>query len=185
RSFGFDPDFELNETNAAIPNLIGSWTRLANGGDQVMLRNETNLLVDCVVYGSNYSGECGSEWSGAAVQPYKVSTLFSEEGQILYRKLDQATGWPVADTQSVTDWAQDPNDVINGRKVQYPGWHVDTFFNTVQVTETAVLTVAIAPDNAYHAIVNQINSAKSSIRAESFTFENIAIGDALINAVQR
>ncbi|MCP5096568.1 MAG: lamin tail domain-containing protein, partial [Chloroflexi bacterium] len=47
RSFGFDPDFELNETNAAIPNLIGSWTRLANGGDQVMLRNETNLLVDC------------------------------------------------------------------------------------------------------------------------------------------
>jgi cardiolipin synthase A/B len=185
QSFGFAPDFELHDTSITIPNLSGGWTGFGNNGDQIMLRDDSGVLVDCLVYEGNYSGECGSEWNGAALQPYTVSNLFGDEGQLLYRKRDQATGWPVADTQTIADWAQDPDDVINGRKLQYPGWQLDAFFQTVQVTETAVLTVAIAPDNAYLAIINQINSAQTSIRAESLTFENLGIAQALIDAASR
>ena len=56
---------------------------------------------------------------------------------------------------------------------------------TAQVTETAVLTVAIAPDNAYQAIVDEINQADTSLDIESHTFEHIGIKDALIQAANR
>jgi phosphatidylserine/phosphatidylglycerophosphate/cardiolipin synthase-like enzyme len=75
--------------------------------------------------------------------------------------------------------------VINGRKVRYPGWDLDQFFFTYQVTETAVLRIAIAPDNAYETLVQEIDSAQNSLEIETHTFENIAIADALINAVNR
>lgn len=182
RSFGFGPDFEVTETETAVPNLSGGWTGLGNSGDQVLLRDDADVLVDCVPFEGNYGGECGAGWSGVLVQPYLVTGVFGAEGQILVRKRDQATGYPVADTNSAADWAQDPDDVIDGRKVQYPGWDMDTYFTPAQLTETAVLTIAIAPDNAYQAIVDQINSAQTSIQIESLTFENVAIANALTAA---
>ncbi|MCB9446588.1 MAG: lamin tail domain-containing protein, partial [Ardenticatenaceae bacterium] len=108
-----------------------------------------------------------------------------QEGQILYRRRSQFTGLPVPDTNTAADWAQGTDDVINGRKTMYPGWNLDEFFMTAQVTETAVLTVAIAPDNAYQAIVNEINRAQISLDIETHTFENLAIMDALIQAANR
>ena len=95
------------------------------------------------------------------------------------------TGLPVPDTNTAADGAQGTDDVINGRKTMYPGWNLDTFFMTAQITETAVLTVAIAPDNAYQAIVDEINQAATSLDIESHTFEHIAIKDALIQAANR
>ncbi|HEX6387667.1 MAG TPA: phospholipase D-like domain-containing protein, partial [Anaerolineae bacterium] len=111
--------------------------------------------------------------------------VFGEEGQILYRRRDQATGSPVPDTNTAADWAQMTGDVINGRKVLYPGWDLDAFFFTAQVTEPAALTVAIAPDNAYQAIVDEIDAATGVIQIETLTFENVAIGDALVAAASR
>ena len=184
QTFGFWPDFEV-EDETAVSDLIGSWTGLSNSGDQVMLFDEAGVLVDCLVYEGGDSSECGVEWQGENVQPYSGGGAFGAEGQILYRKRDVQTGLPVADTNSVADWAQDMDDVVSGRKVQYPGWDVDTFFETTVVTETAVFTIAIAPDNAYEAIVNEINNAQTSIRAESLTFENVAIANALVAAASR
>ncbi len=183
-TFGFWPDFELGG-ETAVPDLSGSWSGLANGGDQVMLFDETAVLVDCLPFAGNYSSECGSEWSGEVVLPYSGGGAFGVEGQILYRKRNEQSGLPVVDTNRAADWAQDPDDVLRGRKVQYPGWDVDTFFETARVTETAVLTIAIAPDNAYEAIVNEINSAQTSIEAEALTFENVAIANALVAAANR
>lgn len=184
RSFGFWPDFELTDSSATVPNLAGSWPLLNNDGDQVWLQ-DGSVIVDCVAFIADYGGECGSEWSGELLQPYSSGGLFGREGQILYRKRDQSSGMPVADTNAVTDWAQARDDVINGRKVRYPGWEPDTFFQTVQVTETAVLTVAVAPDNAYHAITNQIDGARSTIQIETLTFENVAIAERLVAAANR
>lgn len=82
-------------------------------------------------------------------------------GQIVYRMRDQLTGQPVPDTDTAADWAQSTTDVINGRKVRYPGWDLDAFFFTTQVTETAIITLTIAPDNAYEAIVAQIDQAQN------------------------
>ena len=81
-------------------------------------------------------------WQGLTVYPYRPSTNFGEAGQILYRKLDQRTGLPVPDTDTRADWAQDPDDIINGRKAQYPGWELDRFFLPRSVTEPATLEVS-------------------------------------------
>ncbi len=185
RQFGFAPDLEQADTLPGVPNLSGSWPSLANTGDQVMLRDAANSLIDCLAYESNPNEQCGSEWAGTAVSPYTPNTSFGSEGQILYRIRDQQTGllWP--DTNQAIDWAQGNSDVSDGRKVMFPGWDLDEFFWTAQVTETAVLTIAIAPDNAYEAIVNQIAGAHTSIQIETQTFENVAIAEALVAARQR
>lgn len=184
RQFGFAPYFELQETSAAVPNLTGTWSGLNNSGDQVMLF-DGSTLVDCVPFEGRYENECGTAWRGAVVQPYLVSNVFGAPGQVLFRKRDEATGWPLADSDTAVDWAQDTHDDVNGRRVQYPGWDADAFFHTMQVTETAVLTVAIAPDNAYTALLNQINGASDSIDIEVHTFENAALAEALAAAQSR
>ncbi|GIK55713.1 MAG: hypothetical protein HND44_13295 [Chloroflexi bacterium] len=185
RQFGFPPDFERNDTLPGVSNLAGSWPSLANTGDQVMLRDAANALIDCLAYESNPNEQCGAAWVGPAVQPYAPNTSFSSNGQILYRARDQQTGLPLPDTNSAADWAQGNTDVSDGRKVLFPGWDLDEFFWTAQMTETAVLTIAIAPDNAYHAIVDQIAAAQTSIQIETQTFENVAIAEALLAARQR
>ena len=183
RQFGFAPGFEATDSSPDIPNLSGSWPGFANAGDAVILQDETDTLIDALVYEEGDTSQTG--WSGTAVSPYSGGSLFGQEGQILYRRRDQATGQPVADTNTAADWAQGMDDVINGRKILYPGWDLDTFFFTTQVTETAVLTIAIAPDNACQAIIDEINRAAASIEIESLTFENVAISAALIQAANR
>jgi phosphatidylserine/phosphatidylglycerophosphate/cardiolipin synthase-like enzyme len=126
---------------------------------------------------------CGD--SGPALLPYAVPGVFGEEGQILYRLQDQDSGLPVGDTDRVVDWAQDESDIINGRKVQYPGWDIDTYFETLQVTETAALTIAIAPDNAYNLVASEISKAQHSIEIATYSLRHVAIGDALQNALTR
>lgn len=172
RQFGFTPDI-----------VTTAWPGFANTGDELLLLNPDGVVVDTLVYKNGDTAQNG--WSGVAVQPYRVSGVFAEEGQILYRRRDQATGLPVPDTNTANDWAQTQADVINGRKVRYPGWDLDTFFFTRQITTTAVLTIAIAPDNAYEAIVRQLNAAHSHIQIETLTFENLAIANALVNAANR
>ncbi len=169
QQFGFAPAAQLI-----------SWPGFTNTGDEVLLTNDQGQVVDVLVYEAGNTGQSG--WSGTAVQPYAVS---GQEGQILYRRRDPITALPVPDTNTAADWAQSRDDVINGRKVRYPGWDLDEFFFTTQVTETAVLTIAIAPDNAYEAVVAQINSAHTSIQGEFHTLENAALGDALSAAARR
>lgn len=185
RQFGFLPDYEVTDSNAGVPDLPGTWPGFANAGDEVILRDENGTILDCLVYKSGAGSVCAGQWSGAALEPYRVTGVFGEEGQILYRRRDQATGLPVADTNAAGDWAQMTGDAINGRKVKYPGWDLESFFFTSQGSEAAQLTVAIAPDNAFQAIVDAINAATSSIQIESLTFEHVAIGEAVAAAAAR
>ena len=184
RQFGFLPDYEVTDSNAGVPDLPGTWPGFANAGDEVILRNQDGATIDCLVYKSGASSVCG-QWNGIALAPYRVSGVFGEEGQILYRRRDQATGLPVPDTNTAGDWAQTMEDEINGRKVKYPGWDLEPFFFTSQGSETAQLTVAIAPDNAFQAIVDEINAATGWIQFEALTFEHVAIGEALAAAAGR
>ena len=163
--------------------ILTAWPGFANNGDEVFLFDSENRVVDVLMYGS---GDAQNEgWLGPRVQPYAVRGVFGGEGQILYRKLDPDDGLPVTDSNSVNDWAQDPSDPINGRKVRYPGWRLEDSFFTTQVTETAVLTVAIAPDNAFKSVIEAIAGAQEAIAIETFTFENIQIGNALAAAAGR
>ncbi|MFO7538295.1 MAG: lamin tail domain-containing protein [Chloroflexota bacterium] len=172
RQFGFAADLVLN-----------GWPVLGNNGGTVVLRDAENNIIDVLVYKQGDNTHEG--WLGPAVEPYRVGTLFGEEGQILYRMRDQDTGLPVPDTNSAADWAQSTLDVINGRKIQYAGWELDRFFFPYAVTETAVITLSIAPDNSYDTLVDFIAGAQQTITIESMTFEHLGIADALVAASQR
>jgi len=173
RQFGFTPDAELGAT----------WPGYANSGDEVLLIDSIGLAVDALVYEAGDTTTPG--WTGAAVQPYLAGTLFSEEGQLLYRQRAQASGGLLPDTDTAADWAQNPGDVVNGRRVRYPGWDLERFFFTARVTETSVLTVAVAPDNAYQAILRHIESADATLQIETLSLEHVALGEALAAAAER
>jgi len=112
--FGFSPDYEYGaETDPAVPNLTTSGTfALANTGDQVILKDATAVIVDSVVYEDG--DPTGTGWTGPGIDPYVGDTVgierfaqeeqgveaFGKEGQVFYRKLDQATGLPDPDTDT-------------------------------------------------------------------------------------
>jgi len=183
RQFGFWPGCELEDGSEGVVDAAGSWPGYANEGDEVILRRPDGAVADVLVYEGGDSGANG--WAGPAVDPYRVSNLFAEEGQIVYRRREQVTGRPVTDTNRAADWAQMTADVVNGRKVRYPGWSIDDFFFTARVTETAVLTVAVAPDNAYAALLDEINGAQRSLQMEVLTFEHVWLGQAVAAAAGR
>ncbi len=97
----------------------------------------------------------------------------------------QDTGLPVSDTNSAADWAQSLDDPINGRRVRYPAWDLDLFQQPLQITETAAITIAIAPDNALETLVELIDKAQESISIEVLTIENLTIGKSLASAARR
>jgi phosphatidylserine/phosphatidylglycerophosphate/cardiolipin synthase-like enzyme len=185
RQFGFWPDYETVDTDPGVPQLTGTWPGYANTGpnDEVILLNHLGDVVDVLVYGGGDTGIGG--WSGTAVQPFAVTGVFGAEGQILYRMRDQATGLPVPDTNTAADWAQSRGDVVNGRKVLYPGWDLETYFQTAKFSQSGTLTVAVAPDNAYETIKLHLAAAKTSIAIETMTFENVSIANDLIAALNR
>jgi cardiolipin synthase len=162
---------------------------LNNSSEVLILRND--VVVDTFVYGDSETAVSG--WSGEAVQPY---TGYSSEGQILHRKRNESTALPLPDTNTAADWAQSTAPGINlfgpvdegdlyGKKVQYPGWDLDAFTQTLKTTGTAMLTITIAPDNSYESVRAFFQSAQESIFIEGYTFENAhligVITDLLIN----
>jgi cardiolipin synthase len=198
------------DTDPAVPNLDSSGNlTLANAGDQLMLK-DGETIVDSVVWegadpaGTGWSGPTVWPYGGDSAGIERFASLdragegvasdragedvsldrgvegFGFEGQILYRKLDQATGLPITDTDTATDWAQATDDPINGKKVQYPGWDLEEFFFPETFTETATLTYAVAPDNIYDAVLTEINQATTSIYYEGYTFKNAHLADAIV-----
>ena len=170
--FGHDADVELS-----------SWPGFANAGDEVVLLDASGATADVLVYSGGNTLQTG--WSGAVVEPYRVAGVFGLEGQLLYRRRDQANGAVVADSDTAADWAQSPHDVINGRKVRYPGWANERFFRPAVITATAALTIAVAPDNAYDVIARAVRAADTSIRLASLTLENIPLAEELAAAARR
>ena len=166
------------DSDPAVPDLTGStMLTFSNTGGRVVLGSPSGSYADILVYEGGDASTPG--WQGPTVYPYKPSTSFGEAGQILYRKLDQRTGLPVPDTDTRADWAQDPDDLINGRKAQYPGWELDRFFLPRIVTESAALEVFLAPDNAFAAIKALLEGATASIRFEGYTLDNARLGELI------
>lgn len=183
QQFGFKPTYEYgSDSDPAVPNLSGSALDLVANGDELALREASSNWIDAVVWGTGQITDTTwiSGWVGSNVQRYSDGDV-SATGQIIYRKLDEATGKIVTDTDTALDWANDRSDPVSGRKAQYPGWDLEKFWQTAKVTQTATLTVAIAPDNAYRVISDVLGSAQSSIKMEMHTFDNLG----LLNVVTR
>ena len=181
--FGHPPGLETDASDAQVPEMDGSWPRLANTGDAVLLFDATGGLRDALVYGQGDVGD--SEWIGPPLQPYSGNRQFASEGQILYRKFNMYEAMPVLDTNQAADWAQDPDDALAGRRARYPGWNPEAFYPPVTITETAKLTVAIAPDNTFKALQAAVNAASQRIEIQSHTFRSLAIAELLVAALDR
>lgn len=178
KSFGALPDCEYGaDTSPGTPNLKGSALQFANTGGRLVLSRPNGQVSDVLVYEGGDTAASG--WRGSSVGPYTPTSAFHQEGQILYRKLDELTGLPVPDTDSAEDWAQDPEDILQGRRVRYPGWSVERFFLPASGDEEAGLQVFVAPDHAFDALAAHLRSATSSIRLAGYTFENAPLGDIL------
>ncbi|HJR80173.1 MAG TPA: lamin tail domain-containing protein [Anaerolineales bacterium] len=181
--FGFSPDFEYGgNSDPAVPDMTGATPpTLANTGDDFRLLDASSAIVDAIVYEGGNTASGG--WSGAAIYPY-TQGFFGEEGQILYRKLDESTGLPVADTNTLADWAQATDDDVLGKKVQYPGWDLEHFFFPLTTAQNASLKYVVAPDNIFDAYLAEINAATSYIYIEGYTFDNAHFADALVAKLQ-
>lgn len=182
-TFGFRPACEYGEdTDPTVPDLTGTGLQFDNTGGRVTLLHPQGAYSDTLVYEGGDTAAPG--WLGPAVYPYRPSTSFSAEGQILYRKLEQTTGLPVADTDTRADWAQDPADFVDGRRTQLPGWSLQQFFRPQVVTEAASLQVIVAPDHSYAALRTLLEAAQQSIWFEGYTFDSPALGDLLIGRLR-
>jgi phosphatidylserine/phosphatidylglycerophosphate/cardiolipin synthase-like enzyme len=188
QQFGFKPhyEYELN-SDPAVPELLvtGSVPTLGPNAE-LTLREGADNWIDAVVWGTGQITDTGwiTGWTGSNVQRYS-NTSIAAAGQIIYRKLDEATGKIVMDTNTAQDWANDRADPIAGRRTQYPGWDLERFWQTVKVTQTAALTVAIAPDNAFRVIADLLGSAQQSIVMEVHTFDNLGLLEVLTKTIGR
>ncbi len=102
------------------------------GGDSTGIERFASLERAVEGFAPDRAGEgSASDRAGEAQVLDRGIEGFGYEGQILYRKLDQVTGLPIADTDTAEDWAQataigdNGLDPINGKKVQYPGWDLE------------------------------------------------------------
>jgi phosphatidylserine/phosphatidylglycerophosphate/cardiolipin synthase-like enzyme len=172
REFGFAPDREL-----------AGWPGYSNAGDAVLLQDPSGAALDVLVYTGGDTGTAG--WSGAVVEPYSAGGNFAAEGQILYRVRDQLTNRPIPDSDTAADWAQSRDDVINGRRVRYPGWDSERYFFTRRFSATGTLTVSVAPDNSYETVVGLFGQADRSIDLASLTLDNLPVAQALADAAGR
>ena len=190
--FGFKPDYEYGpDSDLLVPDLsVSGAVPVLGPGDALAVREGASHWMDAVVWNTGLSiGQITSTgwltgWVGSNLQRYSDGNI-AASGQILYRKLHETTGKIVTDTNTAIDWANDRSDPMAGRKAQYPGWDLEKFWQTAKVTGTAVLTVAIAPDNAYRVISNLLGSAQRSIKMEMHTFDNLGLLNVLTQTLGR
>ncbi|MBI3942846.1 MAG: lamin tail domain-containing protein [Chloroflexi bacterium] len=183
--FGFKPAYEYGgDTDATVPDMQGKVLLLNNSGGIVTLVRPDGVRIDTLVYKDGVASRF--DWTGPGVQPVPG---FAEAGQILYRRMEvMADGGegsrnplllPVEDTNTREDWAQTPMAETSGGQVRYPGWPLESFFMPVSVTTTALMGVAVAPDNAYQNAWNFLIQATRSISLESYTFEHPGLAQVL------
>ncbi len=154
------------------------WPGFTDRGEAAYLLDADGDVIDALAYGD---GTAMQGWRGDAVSyPYRGYGA----GQVLYRKLDQATGLPVPNTDTAADWAQDPDDPIDGRKLRYPGWDLETFFAPAVATSTAPITLTTAPDGAFALTAQTFEAAQESILLEGYTVESVALYDVLAERLQ-
>jgi uncharacterized repeat protein (TIGR01451 family) len=169
-SFGFAPDY-----------VLSGWPAFTNSGDEVVLRDDAGVVRDAVVYGRDGLTSIDG-WDGPAVYPYDGSN-FAKEGQVLYRYLSEDTGFPASDDDTAADWAQYADNPWHGRRVRYPGWDLEQFFQPA-VASGGALTVGVAPDNAYGLVTDTIRSAEERIDLAVYSLEEYGLVNELVQQAQ-
>ena len=91
-AYGFNPQFEITDSDPAVPNLSdypdwpGSYFNLHNSGDEVLLLDGADLVVDLIAYGTSIYPDFQPTIPGVA------------QGHSIAR----SPGW--VDTDTAADW---------------------------------------------------------------------------------
>jgi hypothetical protein len=174
-SFGHAPDWGWDEMAGRRMLSVGGGPALANAGDEVVLLDSAGSRIDVAVFG-NRPATAG--WTGEPIVPFHTSSI-SAANQVLYRKLDPATGLPVPDTDRHSDWASDPADERLGRRVRYPGWDVEDNLRRQEWFGGARFEVALAPDAMFGFLNRHLEEATTSVDFVAYTFDNPALAEVL------
>lgn len=173
-AWGFDADWATSALTQTVPTLANTWPGFTDDGEGVYLLDQTGAAIDALIYGKGIA-EAG--WTGAAVpHPYAG---YDGKGQVLYRKLDEMSGKPVPDTDTAVDWAQDPNDPTNGRKLRFPGWDLEALFWPVEISATTNLTLAVAPDAMLETVLDVVSQAQHTLIIEGYTLGSVPLYHAI------
>ncbi|HEY6042817.1 MAG TPA: lamin tail domain-containing protein, partial [Anaerolineae bacterium] len=196
-TFGFLPNWEYAaDTDPTVPNMTGTAPSLSNTGGEVVIKDNIGTVKDALVYEAGNTAQTG--WSGAAVNPYGVFPMNDPE-QVFYRKLDEATGYPIVDTDTEKDWAVSTTCTaslygpvrdcdVYGKKPMAPGWVTGIIrpsqlptdnWVTFKSTETANYSILAGPDNIYDNYIAVINAATTSIYIQGYTIHNPSIIGAI------
>lgn len=151
---------------------------LSNGTETIKLWAADNTVIDLLPYGKSNSFVDPVQWPqaggvaptagyGPLVNNIPRFSLF----QIINRKIDACTGLPVADTNTIADWATDPNDDVAGRRFFRPGQDLPLYGTTLKVTEAVTkLKFLVSPDNSYPEFYAELNAATQSIKIGGYEY---------------
>ncbi|RZB30953.1 MAG: hypothetical protein AEth_00907 [Candidatus Argoarchaeum ethanivorans] len=158
-------DFEYGEDSNETPDMAKSGSlKLANAGDEVILKDDEDKIIDVVVYGN--SVYAGDGWIGVPVKDVA-------EGVILEWDRNETTG-QYEDTNTSADWDDYRVYVVGQSHFSY-----ETFsFN-------GNVTVFTSPDSSFIEIANAIDNAQESIYLNVYEFHNFYLMDHIINAIDR
>ncbi|MHC1600531.1 MAG: phospholipase D-like domain-containing protein [Candidatus Methanospirareceae archaeon] len=158
-------DFEYGVDSDSTPNMTKSGSlKLANTGDEVILKDEKGEIIDVVIYGNSMYAGVG--WSGTPVKDV-------DKGVILERDRNETTEH-YEDTNTSADW-DDPRVYIVGQS-HFP---YETFCFDGNVT------VFTSPDSSFNEMVNAIDNAQESIYLNVYQFHNFYLMDHIIDAIKR
>ncbi|MGB2841340.1 MAG: phospholipase D-like domain-containing protein [Halobacteriota archaeon] len=158
-------DFEYGVNSDSTPNMIiDGGLKLANTGDEVILKDNEDETIDIVIYGNSMYAGVG--WTGTPVKDVS-------EGVILERDRNETTG-QYEDTNSFADWDDYRIYVVGQSHFPYESFN----FN-------GNVTVFTSPDSSFNEIANAIDNAQESIFLNVYQFHNFYLMDHVIDAIER
>ena len=156
KSFGFYPDFSYIVDTNSKTKMIDGRIKLANTGDEVVLK-KGGKIVDALVYGDSDYRE------GWASKPVKKP----REGQILKRN-------SFKDHDNREDW-ESPKETYCGQ----------TNFRPEEFKFKGKVIAFTSPDSSFLTLTELIEKAEERIYIYTYTVENLALAPFLKDASKR
>lgn len=156
------PDFEYVPRNANVKDMlvIKTTPQLANGGDEVFLKNNWGLIIDVFAYGTSAYG--GEGWNSGPVDTVSQGRASKRNYNGNY-----------SDTNTSEDWQN-----IRPFGIAQSEFDVETF-------EVNGATIFTSPDSSFEIVTSEIDKAQDFILINLYEFTNTLLCDRLIAATQR